>query len=207
MNNDCIVDWLKLYGTNRKNMNKNSLSQKTTMTSVLMDKGIEFEKHIIKYINDNIYTVSFCSNNFDQNSHDKTVKMMKEGIPIIHSASIINKKNNTGGIIDLLVRSDYLEKIVEDCPLTDEEKKIKGAKLSGNYHYVVIDIKFSTLYLKSDGTHLLNQNNIPAYKSQLPYHLLRNETLRLDQPRVPLRLLGSDLSLDRWSQALSYRRL
>lgn len=193
MNNDCIVDWIKLYGDNNNNKNFSNINSQLiktpSFTNILMDKGIDFESNIIKYINDNIHSVYFCSNTFDEQSHNKTVELMKQGVPIIHSASVINKKNNTGGIIDLLVRSDFLDKIIKECPLSDEEKILKAKKLSGNYHYVVIDIKFSTLYLRSDGIHLLNQNNVPAYKSQL---YIYNEAIGSIQGYTPSKsyLLG-----------------
>ena len=34
------------------------------------------------------------------------------------------------------------------------------------YHYIVIDIKFSTLPLRANGKHLLNSGSYPAYKAQ-----------------------------------------
>ena len=72
----------------------------------------------------------------------------------------------THGIIDLLVRSDYLHKLVDECPLTQDEIKIPNKLDTKSYHYIVIDIKFSTLPLRSDGKHLLNSGSYPAYKAQ-----------------------------------------
>ena len=92
---------------------------------------------------------------------------MKNGTPVIYSAPVKNEHNNTRGVIDLLVRSDYIDHIIKDSPLTDDEKYISAPNLNGNYHYVVIDIKYSTLPLRSDQRHLLNTGNYPAYKSQL----------------------------------------
>jgi len=92
---------------------------------------------------------------------------MMNGTPVIHSAPVKNKQNNTGGVIDLLVRSDYIEVLVSESPITDIEKRISAPKLGKNFHYVVIDIKYSTLPLRSDQRHLLNTGNYPAYKAQL----------------------------------------
>ena len=39
--------------------------------------------------------------------------------------------------------------------------------LNSDFHYVVIDIKFSTLPLRADGRHLLNSDSYPAYKTQI----------------------------------------
>ena len=59
-----------------------------------------------------------------------------------------------------------LHKIVDECPLTIEEQTISSPLLKQDYHYVVIDIKFSTLPLRADGKHLLNSDKYPAYKAQ-----------------------------------------
>ena len=88
---------------------------------------------------------------------------MKQGVPIIHSAPLSNKKNKTYGIADLLVRSDYLNQLV-DVPIDLPDGR--ATKLNTDYYYVVIDIKYQTLKLKSDGLHLLNNNSIRAYKAQ-----------------------------------------
>ena len=49
---------------------------------------------------------------------------MKQGIPIIHSAPIYNRKNNTYGIIDLLVRSDYINKLFQEDILDLDRRNI-----------------------------------------------------------------------------------
>jgi len=131
-----------------------------------MERGVEFEKKLIDYINDNRLSVVTVSNYITNISIKKTIDLMKNGVPIIHSAPVRNSKNHTHGIIDLLVRSDYLQRIVDDCPLTNEEQIIPSPTLGHDFHYVVIDVKFSTLPLRSDGRHLLNSGCYPAYKAQ-----------------------------------------
>ena len=163
---DPVVDWLKLSSNSRPRSfsdNKNSCS----FTNVLMNYGIKFEKELIKHINDTLIPITTVSEYINSESCKKTIDLMMAGTPIIHSAPVKNKYNNTGGIIDLLVRSDYLENLVEVCPITNTEQQISAPKLNGNYHYVVIDIKYSTLPLRSDQRHLLNSGNYPAYKAQL----------------------------------------
>ena len=159
MLNDTLVDWLyehKKVG--------NSISN--GFDSFIINKGIEFEKELIKYIIRNKAPVVYVSDKITDKSVQKTIDLMHEGTPLIHSAPVRNDNNNTHGIIDLLVRSDYLHKIVEECPITIEEQKIPSPKLKKDYHYVVIDVKFSTLPLRADGKHLLNSDQYPAYKAQ-----------------------------------------
>ena len=54
----------------------------------------------------------------------------------------------------------------DEAALAPDEVVNKASKLDGPYHYVVVDIKFSTLPLRADGVHLLNAGKFPAYKSQ-----------------------------------------
>lgn len=165
MINDTLVDWL--YYKKNKNQNRYYKNQNTdTFNNFIMEKGNTFEKEIIKYIDTNNIPIVSVSETITDDSVNKTIELMKEGVPIIHSAPVRDYRNRTHGIIDLLVRSDYLDKIVKECPLTKEEISIPSPFLNHNFHYVVIDVKFSTLPLKSDGRHLLNSKNYPAYKAQ-----------------------------------------
>lgn len=159
---DSLIDWLKEHGTHTKLTYKNN----DGFTSFLMERGIEFENKLIKYINHHKLPIVTISEYITNDSINKTIKFMKQGIPIIHSAPVRNPKNHTHGIVDLLVRSDYLHKLVDECPLTPEEQIIPAPNLGKQYHYVVIDVKFSTLHLRTDGRHILNSGNYPAYKAQ-----------------------------------------
>ena len=52
-------------------------------------------------------------------------------------------------------------------PIIQEEEKIKAPNLKENYHYVVVDIKWSTLHFSAKNNTLLKKGRIPAYKGQL----------------------------------------
>ena len=69
---------------------------------------------------------------------------MKEGKPIIYQGVLHNKKNKTYGCPDFLIRSDWADKIFEASNIISPDKVcIKASKLNGNYHYVVVDAKWS----------------------------------------------------------------
>jgi hypothetical protein len=163
MINDHLVDWLKLYTTNSSRHNK--LPHKS-FNSFILNKGVQFESEVVKFINNRRIPVVSVSEYITDKSVQETIDLMKKGTPIIHSAPVRNNKNLTKGIIDLLVRSDMLDTIIENSPLNDSNKYISAPKLIGGFHYVVIDIKFSTLPFKSDGIHLCNSGSYPAYKAQ-----------------------------------------
>jgi hypothetical protein len=163
MTKDPLVDWLKRYrDRNFSNENKNF-----NFTNFIMEKGVEFESEVIRYINDNIHEVVTVSNFYTLEGVETTKKLIREGVPFIHSAPLCNHYNRTKGIADILVRSDFLYLLTAECPLSEEESQIPAPKLEGDYHYVVIDIKWYTLDLASDGIHLLNSKSNPAYKAQI----------------------------------------
>lgn len=160
MLNDHVVDWIKYHNNPVFVSNKNFSNE-----TYLMSQGIKFEKCVIEYINKNIYTVEHVSQYINDTSVQNTIKFMHEGKPIIHSAPVRNYKNGTQGIIDLLVRSDYVNQLCKGL-YTEENTKIYSPNLNKYYHYVVFDIKYSTLQLLKDGIHLSNCAKYQAYKAQ-----------------------------------------
>lgn len=165
MNKDPLIDWLKLYGKRERSFSNDNMEYNETFTNFLMKKGVEFERKVISYLKEK-FEVKSVSDFYTKDTARETLQLIKEGFPIIHSAPLWNQYNKTYGIIDLVVRSDYVNKLVNHNVLTPEEEK-KGCKFHDNFHYVVIDIKYHTLQLASDGVHMRNSGRIPAYKSQL----------------------------------------
>ena len=141
MINDHLVDWLKIY--------RRDLCFKDEFTDYICKKGIEFEQKLIEYINNNKIQTQFISQYITDESCSKTIELMMQGIPILYSAPVRNSINNTQGIIDLLIRSDYIHQLIDFLPI-DYRTTLKAPNLNGNYHYVVIDIKFSSIKLASN---------------------------------------------------------
>ena len=163
---DSLVDWLKKRNRKTQINSNNSNNSNNVFLSFLMKKGVEFEKRVIQIIHKKV-PVQFISDKITPTSLAKTLECMKKGVPVLHSVPLQNNLNNTQGIADLVVRSDYVSKLFNICPLTNDEEKIGSPLLKKKFHYIVIDIKFSTLPLRADGEYLLNSKNFPAYKSQL----------------------------------------
>lgn len=164
---DPLIDWLKLSSNPKIISNNYNSNKNDSFHSYILQKGHQFEKHVIKYINDNIHPVVKVNEYINSESCKKTIELMKLGTPIIHSAPFINNYNKTKGIIDILIRSDFINKISTKEVLSEEEILKSSTKLNNQYHYIVVDIKFSTLPLLSDGKHLQNSDSFKAYKSQL----------------------------------------
>lgn len=148
-------------------------------TEFIMAQGKDFETNLMdllfkKFGPDMIASVGGELNAKSERKVTETLEVMNKGVPFIHSGVLHNFETQTYGIPDLLVRSDWLDQLVALTPLPKEARKLSAPSLTNpfngappKYHYRVVDIKFSTLYLRSDGLHLLNSGSIPAYKGQL----------------------------------------
>lgn len=160
MKHDTLSDWMKYNSVNKK-------GEMSEFTKFILSRGNKFEDDVIEYIDKNIHRIVKVSDKITDYTCKKTLEFMKAGVPLIHSAPVINPENKTMGVIDLLVRSDYISCLVDFPPLSYKEGIINAPILGRNkYHYVVVDIKFTTLNLCSDGIKIRNCGNIPAYKAQ-----------------------------------------
>ena len=175
--NDPILDWLNLYckGPQRlinidPHIVEDSIKQSSDFNSHLQFQGLKFEDEIIAYLYkkypSDIITIANIYQARQPEKVNETLDALKAGIPIIYQAVLHNEFNKTYGVADLLIRSDFINKLFAHPVLLVEEQTI-GCNLNSNYHYVVVDIKHITLSLRANGTHLLNQGSISAYKGQL----------------------------------------
>lgn len=184
--NDPLLDWLDLYYLRstvdttlpqhiqclKMKQKSDELSQETSKLHVLFDMGNRFEAEVCCAIRNKFPGQVYCvvsntNTDIGEHSFKRTVELMMEGAPIIEQAMLYNYKNMTFGVADLVVRSDYLNKLVDSRVLTNEELNIKAPKLNGKYYYTVIDIKWTTMILCSDGKLIRNSHRFPAYKGQL----------------------------------------
>lgn len=172
MLNDPLIDWLESdhqTSTGTRSRSDSSVSEaQETFENFLMNQGIAFEDKVINFINANVCPVVKVAEHYSAEGVEKTKELLRSGVPVLHSAPLANTKNNTYGVADLIVRSDYITKIIPNG-LTEEilQSFKTGCCLSPDYHYVIIDVKFSTLPLNCQGLYLLNQGSYPAYKAQI----------------------------------------
>lgn len=167
--NNPIVDWLNLYGTLKGYVPDNAAANyrpELDFGNYIMKQGIKYEEYIMKKLRTKFGSdlLEFKQNsNFTENIHN-TICAMNSGTPIISQGMIFNPRDKTYGTPDLIVRSDYINKLVEYPAIKNENT---GCALSSSWHYRIVDIKFSTLKLKADATHLLNTGSQKAYKVQM----------------------------------------
>jgi putative phage-type endonuclease len=177
MLNDPLLDWLDYHGYSSKHGNNKINDYKpivkdtnSVFTNFIMNKGNDFEKMIIKNIQhmygNSVVTIANKYQIYSNDKYNETVQHMIKGTPIIISGILHNHSNNTYGMPDIIIRSDWVNKLINKHPLNDKDSYKKAPNLD-KYHYCVIDIKYTTLKLCANGINMLNDKQPLAYKSQL----------------------------------------
>ena len=151
----------------------------------LLSYGNFFETKVVDLLKKDLgekNTIDIHGNARSTERYRNTIKAINDGIPVIFQGVLRNYENKTYGVADIIIRSDWINKFLDINALSFEEYSIPASKLKGKYHYVIIDIKYKCLPLRSDGIHLRNDDNLKAYKSQL---CIYNEALDKIQGYLP----------------------
>ena len=182
---DTVMDWLELYysklGFNDDKVPVNNIPNKKRKISsddksleqknqnLFFEMGNEFERKVIEHLRQNYPTKIKRVVNSYVNESDNiiTLKYMSEGVEIIEQAALYNYSNKTFGVADLLIRSDFINKLFTDEVIPKNMENYKAKNLNGNYHYVVIDIKWTTMHLCANEKTIRNSDRFPSYKGQL----------------------------------------
>lgn len=164
--NDLISDVLL-----RRKFSRNPITGKLDQKGsphFLLEQGNEFERRVVKLMK-RMFRSDECIDirgNSLPRSYvlaDKTQEAMSKGTPIIFAPVFHDFDKKWNGVPDLLIRSDYMSKLFANPPVIKES----GCKWSDKWHYLIVDIKYSTLHLRSNGVEMLNEVNYKAYKAQL----------------------------------------
>lgn len=200
---DPLLDWLDSHGES-KGFKRDQVDERTDFLEFIFRKGIEFERAVVDHLRGRgvgeVRTLR--ADDFSRvSSRDldlalETWNAMAKGVPIIDQGALRDPESRTHGLPDLLVRSDVLADLFPD-DLSPEQAAIAAPDLDiGDRHYVVVDIKYTTLGLTAKGR-LGNSGSAPAYKVQL--HIYNRALGRLQGYRPPrMFLLGRS-----WKQTVS----
>ena len=153
---DTVLDWLHLYGENegfKRDTDLSGYDPRTDFTKFIFEKTREFEAAVIKYL---VWITSVTTIATDPSDARKIGKVqetfaaMEAGALVLYQAVLWDAENRTYGIPDLLVRSDELRRLFPSLltigEATQSARDIKGS----NWHYRVVDIKFTTLDLLTE---------------------------------------------------------
>lgn len=161
-------------------------SNQSNEQNVLMHNGLQFENSIYDYLltkfkSNEIIKILTESNHlseihFKQYS-DKTREAIDKKVPIILQGVLSNNDLKLRGVADIIVRSDYINKLVKKKVLPNNKIKING-----KLYYLIIDIKWTSMTLCVDGQTIRNEGRFKAYKGQL---LIYNILLGFLQNYIP----------------------
>lgn len=189
MLNDPVLDYLHLYGRSHGIKTDDEIDLSLDSGKFIKDQGLLFENaiydNIIHRIGDkNIVKIGSFEEAHSKYKADVTFQAMKEGFPLIFQGVLHDHTTKTYGVADIICRSDYINKIFENNPLTPTQVKQKAPILSKTkmFHYCIIDIKYSTLRLYKDTETLCNDPQMKANKAQV---CIYNQALGTTQGFTP----------------------
>lgn len=161
------MDWLDLYH-DKKNIKLLKLQKQNNYfnNNHLFKLGHQFENKIYndllqKYPNDCVL-LSRDNEQITEKTFNKTLYHIHKQTPIILQAHLMNKNLKLRGIADIIIRSDYINKIFKNKILEDTE-----IYYNNKLYYLVIDVKYSNMTLCANGKFIRNNDRYKAYKGQL----------------------------------------
>jgi hypothetical protein len=173
---DPLLDYLEQFGSMMGYL-KNECPEDVI---TIMNKGCKFEERVIHVLRKHkIPIIEICKHSSWVDGSLETLQLMSAGFPIIAQGYLVNNINKTKGRPDIIIRSDYLNKIKPGI-ISDADAKIPSK--FGDWHYRIIDIKMSNLGLSVDGKHIINTKLYKAYKAQV---LIYNMSISLLQDYLP----------------------
>ncbi len=159
-----LLDWLDEHGA-AKGFAKDAGADADPpspydLRSLLFSQGNKFEERIFGLLEARVASHLKVSTGWEETrslaAAERTFEAMCAGVELIEQAVVRNPESRTYGAIDLLVRSDALERLFPGT-LTEGEERVSAPGLTGAdgaakpWHYVVVDVKFSTLDLSVNG--------------------------------------------------------
>lgn len=162
ISNDQVCDWLSIVLPKKP--------QHHPLQS-LFNKGIHFEATVLSTLRLqfklSLPKLSSLTTSREYTPYEhrldlqSTITAMKRGDPLLYSAYMASEKEELRGIPDLLVRSDYIERYFGITDVPQEPSSF------GDYYYIPIEIKYSSLSFDKTEKTLLNVHRTKLYKTQL----------------------------------------
>jgi hypothetical protein len=168
---DPLVDWLAAHGRDHgfvPDDESPDYVEGLEFGPFIMGRGIAFEAAVAAHLRRTHEVVTVAEDYQrirDPEAVQETLAAMAHGYPIIHQGVLHDAETRTYGAPDFLVRSDVVEELFPGT-LSAADAAIAAPELGGDWHYVLVDAKFTTLHLSAAGQ-VGNGGSAPAYKGQL----------------------------------------
>jgi hypothetical protein len=193
-----LINYLNLYGADAgfvADSHRSGYDERFDYVSLMLRQSWAFRRAVIRLLSANGPVRKIAGN--PSQAHDvakmeETLAAISERVPIIAQPVLWNQEARMTGVPDLLVRSDVLAGLLNLHPPLPRERGRENPQLrelGREYHYVVVEIKFTTVHVLKDGT---------ASLEHLPHMLqnhIYNEAVGKMQGFTPAAsyLLGRDL--------------
>ena len=165
--NNPLIDWLDLYGK-ENGFVKDQVDKRIDFTTALSEQEKKFESAVLQHLETLAKVVKIGPKYKKQNENSAiqaTHAALLEGAEIIFQGSLNDPGSKTYGTPDFLFRSDVLARIFPSILSKTEAKYAAPGLPNSKWHYLVVDAKFITLEVRSDGT-LSHSQNFKAVKVQ-----------------------------------------
>jgi len=161
---DPLLDWLEVHGE-AKGFTKDpevdaDPPSPYDLRRLLFAQGNAFEEGIFKLLEPKVDSWVKITSGWEEtrslDAAQRTFDAMRSGVALIAQAVVRNPEDRTYGAIDLLARSDVLASLFPGS-VDAEEAAHPAPGLAPDdgaappWHYVVVDVKFSTLDLSVNG--------------------------------------------------------
>jgi hypothetical protein len=129
----------------------------------ILEKGKQYEEYVFKTLKEkygnkiiNISDVSENESNCNKFDYEKKLKKTKysieQNVPLIYQGLVCDPETKTFGFPDLIIREDYLNSLIYNTNVHDEQlfqnidtNNINNTNSQKYYNYYIVDIKFHTL--------------------------------------------------------------
>ena len=155
---DPLLDWLDRFGEERGFLRDERVpgyDPRFDLYRVLGERGHRFEELVLAHLGER-YPISRVSELPDDarslEAARATWNALAAGDPIVARAVLRDPQSRTYGMADLLVRSDVLRELFPTA-FDDEEERLVAPALPGlQWHYRIVDLRYTTLELLKDGS-------------------------------------------------------
>ena len=155
---DPLLDWLDRYGEEHGFLRDDQLSTydaRFDLFRLIGERGHRFEDLVLERLGKRHALRRIGDLPADARSLDAaraTWQGLPAGDPIVSRGVLRDPQSMTYGVADLLVRSDVLLELFPSALDGEEERLVAPALPGQRWHYRLIDVRYTTLDLLSDGS-------------------------------------------------------
>ena len=153
-----LIDWLDLHGIERgfvPDVMRAGYDERLDFGRWLSEQGQRFEAAVLAHLGTQVALTRIAGERADARSRAaalETWRAMERGDAAIAQGVLRDPQARIYGKVDLLVRSDLLDRLCADAFGVDDDPAVPAPALDGApWHYRVVDVKFTTLGLLKDG--------------------------------------------------------